>query len=338
MEFGLWVEPEGVNADSLLFAAHPEWVLQVAGRTQPVGRHQFVLDLGRHDVQDHLFDTLAALLRSAPIDFLKWDMNRDFTHEANAEGRAGAFAHVRGLHALLARLREAFPALEIESCASGGARADVAMLEHARRIWLSDCNDPMERQRMHVAALQLLPPEVIGAHVGPRLSHTTGRSAAMPARTLTPWLFHFGIEADLLDMPTDELDALAAAVRAYKAARGLWDGVETTAIDTDDPAVTAVLAVSADRNEGWLTLACIDRPRSPVPGMLTLPGLRSGTAYRVEAHDLWPAAGRGLKRGAALDRGESFEASGELLSVVGLRRPQLWPGDVTLIRLSAVRP
>ena len=48
---------------------------------------------------------ISAVLRSARIDFVKWDMNRDFTHAAGADGRMGVRAHVLGLYVLLAQQR-----------------------------------------------------------------------------------------------------------------------------------------------------------------------------------------------------------------------------------------
>ncbi|HLL10143.1 MAG TPA: alpha-galactosidase [Rubrivivax sp.] len=336
MQFGLWLEPEGVNADSELFRAHPDWVLRVPGREQPLGRHQYVLDLGREAVREHLFSQLAAVLRSAPIDFVKWDMNRDFTHAGGDDGRMGVREHVRGLYMLLARLREAFPQIEIETCASGGARADLGMLAHARRVWVSDCNDPVERQAMQAAFLHFLPAEIMGSHVGPERSHTTGRSAGIAFRTQTAVLGHFGIEADVTALPPDDALHLQQALRAYKDARGWLADAAVTAIDTHDPALVAVLAVSADGHRAWLSLAAISRRRSPVPGLLRVPGLMAGRVYDIRTHALWPAPGLDLKVGGLLDRGGSVALDAGSLARVGLRLPALRPGTGCLVELQRV--
>ena len=335
MQFGLWVEPEGVNADSDLYRAHPEWVLHVPGAAQPLGRHQYVLDFGRPAVREHLFVQLSALLKGAPIDFLKWDMNRDFTHEAGADGRVGARAHVLGLYELLSRLRTAFPELEIETCASGGGRADLGMLAHAQRVWVSDCNDPLERQRMQQAFLHFLPPELMGSHVGPHHSQTTGRPATMALRTLTALFGHFGIEADLSTMPADERQALREAIKFYKGLREALAGATVSAIDSGDPAVAATLAAAADGKTAWLMLAAVSRVRHPVPRTMRVPGLRAGWRYAIATHPLWPAPGHGLKRAAALERQSTMELSAESLAAVGIRLPSLWPGEACLITLRA---
>jgi len=112
MSFGLWFEPEMVNEDSDLFRAHPDWRLGPAD--QVAGRRQYVLDLGKPEVVDYLFEAISKVLSAHDIDYIKWDHNRvlPFPDPGQAEG----------LYTLLHRLRTAHPGTEIESCASGGGR------------------------------------------------------------------------------------------------------------------------------------------------------------------------------------------------------------------------
>jgi len=335
MEFGLWVEPEGVNENSVLFRTHPEWVLQVPGRRQPLGRHQHVLDLGRPEVQQHLFERLDGLVRDTPVDFLKWDMNRDFTHEAGADGRPGVRRHVQGLHAVLDRLRAAHPKLEIETCASGGGRADLAMLRRTRRVWVSDCNDPLERQKMHAAFLQFLPPEIMGAHVGPAHSHTTGRHATIALRTQVAWPGHLGVEADLLALDDEERSALRQAIDAHRETRTMWSGLAASGLHIAE-GVCAVWLVDATRQQGWLSVVATARSADAQPPVARLPGLSDDTLYRVATHPLWPAPGHGAKQGGLLDRHAQAVLSGRALRAVGIRLPLLWPGAGCVVTVRAV--
>ncbi|MGB0957787.1 MAG: alpha-galactosidase, partial [Litorivicinus sp.] len=157
--FGLWVEPEMVSPDSDLARTHPEWVLGDARYDLTLGRQQWMLDLGLEAVQDALFEALSAVLAAYPISYLKWDHNR-IASQPRSGGRYGVRDAVLGVYRLWARLREAFPALEIESCASGGGRMDLGALRHCYRVWTSDCNDPIERALMQPAMMNFLPPEV----------------------------------------------------------------------------------------------------------------------------------------------------------------------------------
>ncbi|MDG1323097.1 MAG: alpha-galactosidase, partial [Porticoccaceae bacterium] len=145
MEFGLWVEPEMVNPDSDLYRAHPDWVLNTQPAPLLSARNQLVLDLTRVKVQDYLFERLDALLNEYPISYLKWDMNRAIHQPGDQNGRAVGHKQTRSLYKLLARIRSAHPEVEIESCSSGGGRADFGILEFTDRIWTSDSNDALDR-------------------------------------------------------------------------------------------------------------------------------------------------------------------------------------------------
>lgn len=79
LKFGLWLEPEMISEASELYRQHPEWALKVPGRSPALSRSQFVLDFSREDVRKHIFDQLALLFNEVPIDYIKWDMNRNMT-------------------------------------------------------------------------------------------------------------------------------------------------------------------------------------------------------------------------------------------------------------------
>ncbi|WP_320076675.1 alpha-galactosidase [Novosphingobium ovatum] len=222
MEFGLWVEPEMINPDSDLYRAHPEWVLQVAGRPLLCARNQLVLNMARDDVRDYLFDHVAALLRDLPIGYLKWDHNRDLTH---AGDRALFRAQVAGAYALMARLRASFPAVEIEACAGGGGRIDAGIIAHTHRFWTSDCIDAISRVGIQRGFLRYMPPEVMGSHVGACPAHSTGRMQAMAFRAHVALPGHFGVELDLRQLNAADTAALADTIARYKAMRGALHGV-----------------------------------------------------------------------------------------------------------------
>jgi alpha-galactosidase len=334
MSFGLWVEPEGLSPDSDLFRQHPDWALAVPGIAQPLGRHQLVLNLGLPQVREHLMQRLSELLESAPISFLKWDMNRDMTHAAGADGRAGARAHVQGLYELLDMLSERFPALEIESCASGGGRADLAILRRTHRVWTSDCNDPVERQRIQRGFLSFLPPELMGAHVGDARSHTTGRVCGMGLRTLSAMFGHFGVEADLLAMPEAERVELEAAIAFHKTERVWLHEAQITPIDHPDPAVSAVWALSADGARGLLSVAAVDRTATAIPASLCLPGLQPEALYELALQAPWWPPEQVGKRAGVLHRPDgALTLPGRAWATTGLSLPLLQPGTGAMWRL-----
>jgi len=221
MEFGLWFEPEMVNPDSDLFRAHPDWALRVAGRPLLTSRNQLVLDLSRPEVNDYLFAAIDDVLSAHDISYVKWDMNRDLTHAGGRDGRAATARQTRAVYALMDRLCGAHPALEIESCASGGGRADYGVLARTHRLWTSDSTDALERLEIQRGASLFFPPEILGAHVSASPNHQTGRNLTLSFRALVALAYHFGVELNPLTLFPAELDELAGWIALHKTLRPL---------------------------------------------------------------------------------------------------------------------
>lgn len=333
MEFGLWVEPESVNRDSDLFRAHPEWILQEAGRDQPVGRGQYVLDLTRPEATQAIFAQLNAIIREAKPAFLKWDFNRDLTHAAS-DGRPAGVAQTRAVYALIDRVRAAHPQLEIEACASGGARADYAMLTRSERIWTSDCNDPFDRQRQQRAFSLFFPPEVMGAHVGPRVSHTTDRSAALETRAMTALFGHFGVEADLAALCEEERRGLAEAIALHKSLRPRLHGGRLVRLEHPDPGVIAFAVV---HEAGQIvSVAQVDTPAFAAPAPLRLRALAPQARYRIALLNPPARPEAAMKNPPDWAKGAPRVGLGAALMREGLPLPVLRPGHVRLFELEPI--
>ena len=167
-----------------------------------------------------LRDALLALLDDLDVAYLKWDHNRDLTDVTHA-GRPAVHGQTLAAYRLLDELREAHPALEIESCSSGGGRVDAEVLTRTDRIWPSDTIDPLERQHLQRWTSLLVPPELMGSHVGGPTSHTTGRTHALRYRAAAALLLSFGIEWDLTRLDASEIAELSAWIDLHKQARPL---------------------------------------------------------------------------------------------------------------------
>ena len=210
MEFGLWVEPEMVSLDSELAERHPEWLLQTARGPGIPSRQQHVLDLAHPGAYAHVRDQISALVDEYDIAYLKWDHNRPLVDAGHwPSGRPGVHEQARAALALMAELKGRHPGLEIESCAGGGGRIDLATAEVVDRFWPSDCIDAHERHRINAATGLLVPPELLGTHIGSGRDHTTGRWLDLDFRAGTALWGHLGIEWDLSSADEAELDRLA---------------------------------------------------------------------------------------------------------------------------------
>lgn len=317
MSFGLWIEPEMVSPDSDLYRAHPDWAIGAPGLAHTESRQQLVLDLGRPEVLDHLTAALTGILSSAPIDYIKWDMNRTMTEtyardlppERQGEMR---FRYILGVYELYRRLTDRFPHILFESCASGGGRFDAGMLAFAPQAWTSDDTDAIERLAIQWGTSLVFPVSSMGAHVSAVPNHQTGRVVPLDTRAAVAFFGAFGYELDATGLTADERRQVADQVAWFKAHRetlqfGRFRRLRSPFEGSGNE--TAWMCLSDDARDvvvGWYRVLS-----RPVPGPTSLPlwGLDPTLRYRVS---VWPEASDTLVRRNALVRG------GDELMAVGL--------------------
>ena len=134
-----------VTVHSAVARAPREWILPDGAGAAPEHRHQRVLDLSAPGAWDYLFDAISTLVERLDIAYLKWDHNSPLLatgHEVSdpTAGRPGAAAvhdQTLAVYRLLDALHERFPSLEIESCAGGGGRVDLGIMERTQRVLAS---------------------------------------------------------------------------------------------------------------------------------------------------------------------------------------------------------
>jgi alpha-galactosidase len=282
MEFGLWFEPEMVNLDSEVAGAHPDWIMATGNRLPVESRHQQVINLGIPECYAYIRDAILDILAEYEISYIKWDHNRDLIDAGSQPGgRPGVHEQTLAFYRLVDEIKAAHPGLEIESCSSGGARVDLGVLERTDRIWVSDCIDPVERQQMNRWTSQLLPPELLGAHIASGRSHTTGRVHDLSFRAATAIFGHLGIEWDITAATAQQLAELADWVSFYKANRPLLMGGDLVRLDFPDPTLYAHGVIAPDRSSAIYTVASIGRSDVISPGRLRFPGLDPDRRYRI---------------------------------------------------------
>jgi alpha-galactosidase len=337
MEFGLWVEPEMVNPNSDLARSHPEWIMATGDRMPPESRHQQVLDLGHPEAYAYILERLDALVTEYALTYLKWDHNRDLVEAGHSPtGRAGVHAQTLAVYRLLDELRARHPGLEIESCSSGGGRVDLGILERTDRVWTSDCIDALERQRIQRWTGLLLPPELMGSHVGDHRAHSTGRTHGLEFRAGTALFGHFGVEWDLTRASEEDRAALADWIRLHKELRPLLHTGTVVRGDHPDEALWVHGVVAADRSAAVYALAQVATSVAAPPGLVCLPGLDPAADYRVTP---LPPADRTV--GPAMDAlgwwtDGGVTLPGRVLEKVGVRAPIQFPERLVLLRVTRV--
>ncbi|WME23395.1 alpha-galactosidase [Brachybacterium sp. GU-2] len=338
MEFGIWFEPEMVNEDSDVARAHPEWIMAPSPERMPLrSRNQQVLNLSIPEAYAHVRDQMLALLGAHEIGYIKWDQNRDLLESATrATGRAAVHDQTRAAYRLMDELRAAHPGLEIEACASGGARVDLSVLEHTDRVWVSDCIDPLERQQMHRWTSQLIPLELMGSHIASGRSHTTGRLHTLGFRAHSALMGHLGIEWDLAAASEEELAELTAWITLYKERRELLFTGDLVRADRGESPLWLQGVVSPDRGEALFSLSTVGRADAAQHPRLVLPGLDPAAAYRVRA--LLPSGPPSHLTSppwlARVLEADGAVLPGAALAVAGLAAPLLDPEQGLLLSLT----
>ncbi|HET9172251.1 MAG TPA: alpha-galactosidase [Actinospica sp.] len=321
LQFGLWFEPEMVNLDSDLARRHPDWILSTGGRLPVESRHQQVVDLAIPECYAYIRDSICAILDEYEIGYIKWDHNRDLIDAGGPGGRPAVHEQTLAFYRLVDEIKSRYPELEIESCSSGGARVDLGVLERTDRIWVSDNIDPLDRQQMFRWTTQLVPPELLGAHIASGSSHTTGRKHDLSFRAATALFGHLGVEWDLRSATPAERVELLDWIRFHKTHRELLHGGDLVRIDHPDASVVLHGVVAPDRSEAIYSYAVTARSPFVSPGRLRLPGLDPERRYRVE-----PVFPEYLPAGTVTPAWwPGVEMRGALLGSSGLAAPLLPP-------------
>jgi alpha-galactosidase len=290
MGFGLWVEPEMVNADSELYRLHPDWVINFPGRPRSELRNQMVLNLARDDVRDYLFAVLDKLASDYNIKYFKWDMNRAFSEpgwpEAGPTNQRKLWVrYTQNLYTLIDRLRAKHPGLEIESCSGGGGRIDLGILKRVDEVWTSDNTEAFDRLRIQEGFSQAYAPKIMSAWVTD-VPNMNGRSAPLQFRFLVAMQGALGVGANLNHWADQDFALGSKMIALYKRIRQtvqLGDLYRLFSPLAGD--LTANQYVSADGTQS--VLFCFRHSQqynTPVPAIL-LRGLEERALYRVEPLD-----------------------------------------------------
>jgi len=330
MQFGLWFEPEMVNPDSDLYRDHPEWALHVDHIDTPLARNQLVLDIDNDDVSQYLFDCITNLVEEYAIDYIKWDQNRDLVLAGDGQ-RAKAASQPTALYRLLERISNKCPDLEIETCASGGARADFAVLKRTGRVWTSDNIDPIERATIQQGFLRFIPPEVMGAHVGHKAAHLTGRETSIHTRAIVALQGQLGFELDARKLDEQEISTLQHYTQYYKNNRDWLAESSYWQIPTHTKEIVASGNVNQTQTQAIFHIIVAQNLKTSRPGNLTLRGLDPKARYEISLDSINLAELKPFNKAIPHWCEQTIVADGILLLKTGLPLPVMPPQSALLV-------
>ncbi|MBL4937115.1 alpha-galactosidase [Clostridium sp. YIM B02515] len=287
LKFGLWFEPEMVSPDSDLYRAHPDWCLHVPSRRRSEGRNQLVLDLTREDVCNYIIEVVSNILRTVPISYVKWDMNRNMTEIGSAclsaeRQRETAHRYILGLYKILDKITKDFPNVLFESCSGGGGRFDPGMLYYMPQTWTSDDTDAVERLKIQYGTSIVYPLSTMGAHVSAVPNHQVHRNTSLKMRGDVAMSGNFGYELDLTKFNDEEKKTVRLQIDQYKELRELIQfGSLYRLMSPFEGNETAWIIVSEDKTEAFAAyFRVLAAPNGPI-SRLKLRGLDTDKMYTV---------------------------------------------------------
>ena len=327
IKFGLWIEPEAVNTKSELFERHPEWALQTKGRELKQGRGgtQVVLDMTNPQVQDFVFKMVDDLLTQYPeIAYLKWDANNSIQNVGSLYLPMAKQANVYvdyqlGLLKVLKRIREKYPDVVMQDCASGGGRANYGLLPYFDEFWVSDNTDALQRVYIQWGTSLFFPANAMAQHINHcPYWNTGGRVIPVKFRCDVAMSGRLGIELQPKDMTDEERQQCTTCFSDYKALRNTIQtgnlyrlvnpynrkGVASL-MYVDDNSRQAVLF--AYRTDNWYG--------QPMP-RIRLQGLQADANYTITE--------RNVKTGQQPCSLNGKQFSGRFLMDVGIEIPLDW--------------
>ncbi len=306
MKFGIWVEPEMVNPDSDLYRAHPDWVIHFPGRPRSEQRHQLVLNLARAEVKEHVFRVFDRLLSENAIDYVKWDMNREFSEpgwpEAAVERQKTIWVeYVRNLYEVWDRLRARHPSVVFEACSGGGGRVDLGMMSRSEQFWTSDNTDPFDRLKIQYGFTMAYAPKAMMAWVTDVPNRLNRRTTTLAYRFLSSMMGSLGISAALERWSEEDLAVARQMIALYKKIRATVQHGDLYRLASPwDGDLTANQYVSADGKQAVLFVFRHSQQFRDSLAPLRLRGLAPAGRYRVRAIDDKLTGGAGPVSGAYL--------------------------------------
>lgn len=289
MKFGIWMEPEMISPDSELYKEHPDWAIAVKGRTGTLSRNQYVLDFSRKDVRDCIYEKICAILNSANIEYVKWDMNRQLTDLGSLAlpaDRQGELSHryVLGVYEMQERLTRDFPDLLLENCSGGGARFDPGMLYYSPQIWCSDDTDAIERLGIQEGTALIYPLSAMGAHVSDCPNHTVGRNTPFKTRGEVALAGTFGYELDITKIAKEEQEQIPQQTAMYHKYNDLVREGDYYRIASyrENHFYDCYMVVSKDKKEALVTFVTVHARPNYHSLKVRLQGLNPNLDYRLE--------------------------------------------------------
>ena len=292
VKFGIWIEPEMTNTTSELYEKHPEWIIKAPGREPVKGRGgtQLVLDMANPKVQDFVFNVVDELLTKYPeIAYIKWDANAPVMNHGSQylpmDNQSHLYiAYHDGLIKTCQRIREKYPDVIIQDCASGGGRANYGLLPYFDEFWVSDNTDALQRIYMQWGTSYFFPAIAMASHISAVPNHAVFRTTSLKYRCDVAMSGRLGMEIQPKNMSEEEKALCRQAISDYKTIRPIVQFGDIYRLHSpyEGDNLASLMYVAEDKAKAvfyWYKLETFQNQHFPTVKMR---GLDAGRKYRVK--------------------------------------------------------
>jgi alpha-galactosidase len=179
----------------------------------------------------------------------------------------------------------------------------------------------------------VIPPELLGTHIGPTRGHQTGRTLDLSFRAITALSGHAGIEWDLTQASADEKKVLTEWALFYKNNRELLHSGTSIRMDYPDSHAYLYGVVANNQSRALFTYTQLTPTIAVHPSPMKFRGLDSNRAYEVKP--IFPGGTPHFMLHKKPEWMSGITLTGRELEVIGLATPILGPEQAMMIEFLA---
>ncbi len=149
MKFGFWLEPECASKEADIVKKYPHYFLK---------GDSYFIDFSNNEALEYIFNKTCELIDRYEAEFLKFDFNADLFYD---KSHTAFINYYKGHTKYIKMLKEKYPDLYIENCASGGTRMAIRDGKLFDSYWFSDNQSPYFGMRIFKETVLRMPPQWI---------------------------------------------------------------------------------------------------------------------------------------------------------------------------------
>jgi alpha-galactosidase len=176
-----------------------------------------------------------------------------------------------------------------------------------------------------------MPPEIMGAHVGHKTAHLTGRVTSLHTRAIVALQGQFGFELDARRLDPQDVITLQHYTQLYKSNRDWLSNATYWQIPTDCSALLASGNVDSKQEKAFFSIVATSNLQPSKPGHLRLRGLDPSAHYTVKLESINVADLAPFNAIMPNWCENDITTTGELLMNIGVPLPVMPPQSAVLV-------